>query len=193
MWRRTYFLLVLLRLFIALSPTYLHPDENFQGPEVLAGTRASPPRPACITHPSASNAGRVFPYSVHQTWEFTSDRPIRSMFALGPVYGLPMTILHWLWEGSGHGLVPPATVFYTLRAIMFALSFVLEDWAVHELVESPADRRYAVLLVASSYVTWTWQTHTFSNAIETIVVLWSLVLIRRITRDQVRRDPPSAC
>ena len=37
MWRRTYLFLVLLRLWFALSPSYLHPDENFQGPEVVAG------------------------------------------------------------------------------------------------------------------------------------------------------------
>lgn len=29
--------LVLVRLYFALSPSYLHPDENFQGPEVIAG------------------------------------------------------------------------------------------------------------------------------------------------------------
>lgn len=37
MWRRTYIFLVLVRLWFALSPSYLHPDENFQGPEVIAG------------------------------------------------------------------------------------------------------------------------------------------------------------
>lgn len=37
MWRRTYLALVLLRLFFALSPSYLHPDEHFQGPEAIAG------------------------------------------------------------------------------------------------------------------------------------------------------------
>lgn len=37
MWRRLYLLLVLVRLYFALSPSYLHPDENFQGPEVIAG------------------------------------------------------------------------------------------------------------------------------------------------------------
>jgi phosphatidylinositol glycan class Z len=30
-------MLVLIRLYFALSPTYLHPDENFQGPEPIAG------------------------------------------------------------------------------------------------------------------------------------------------------------
>ena len=63
---------------------------------------------------------------------------------------------------------------------MFILSFVLEDWAIYELVQSPRQRRVAMLLVASSYVTWTYQTHTFSNAVETLVVAWSLVLIERI-------------
>lgn len=48
MWRRTYLFLILIRLWFALSPSYLHPDENFQGPEVIAGTKlfslkASPP------------------------------------------------------------------------------------------------------------------------------------------------------
>jgi GPI mannosyltransferase 4 len=63
---------------------------------------------------------------------------------------------------------------------MFLISFVLEDWALHELIQSPRHRKVAVLLVASSYVTWTYHTHTFSNSVETLVVAWSLVLIQRL-------------
>ena len=70
---------------------------------------------------------------------------------------------------------------------MFMGSFVLEDWAIHELVHSPRQRRVAVILVASSYVTWTYQTHTFSNSVETLVVLWSLVLMQRILEHKVHR------
>ncbi|POR34850.1 GPI mannosyltransferase 4 [Tolypocladium paradoxum] len=169
MWRRTYLLLVLIRLWFALSPSYLHPDENFQGPEVIAG--------------------QIFSYPVRRTWEFTSDHPIRSVFPLWPVYGLPMLLLRWLWIGNGHdGDITPIAVFWTLRILMFLLSFVLEDWALHELIPSPRHRRVAVLLVASSYVTWTYQTHTFSNSVETLVVSWSLVLIQRIVDD---RQQPS--
>jgi phosphatidylinositol glycan class Z len=69
---------------------------------------------------------------------------------------------------------------------MFTLSFVLEDWALQELVQSPRQRRVAIMLVASSYVTWTYQSHTFSNSIETLVVLWSLALIQRIIEDKVK-------
>jgi phosphatidylinositol glycan class Z len=96
-----------------------------------------------------------------------------------------MVILRSLWEGVAQE-VPPAIVYWTLRVLMFTLSFVLEDWAMQELVQSPRQRKVAMLLVASSYVTWTYQTHTFSNSIETLVVLWSLVLIARIVEDKVR-------
>ncbi|KAF2024875.1 hypothetical protein EK21DRAFT_77741 [Setomelanomma holmii] len=148
MWRRVYFLLILVRIYFALSPSYLHPDENFQGPEVIAG--------------------RVFSYPVHETWEFTSANPIRSTFPLWLAYGWPMYMLRWLWEGFGYE-VSPSVVYWTLRVLMLTLSVVMEDWAVHELVESPRARRVAVPLVASSYVTWTFQTHTFSNSLETLL------------------------
>lgn len=92
-----------------------------------------------------------------------------------------MLLLRWLWIGNGQdGEIPPIAVFWTLRVLMFLTSFVLEDWALHELIPSPRNRRVAVLLVASSYVTWTYQTHTFSNSVETLVLAWSLVLIQRI-------------
>ncbi|PBP15971.1 Alg9-like mannosyltransferase [Diplocarpon rosae] len=167
MWRRAYLFLVLVRLHFALSPSYLHPDENFQGPEVIAG--------------------QIFSYPVKLTWEFTADDPVRSVFPLWPVYGLPMLLLRWLWMGHGNdGEIPPIVVFWTLRVLMFALSFVLEDWALQELVQSPRHRRVVVLLVASSYVTWTYQTHTFSNSIETLALAWCLVLIHRIVESKQR-------
>ena len=97
-----------------------------------------------------------------------------------------MLLLRWLWIGNGNdGEIPPIAVFWALRVLMFIVGFVLEDWAIHELIQSQRQRRIAVLLVASSYVTWTYQTHTFSNSIETLVVAWSLVLIERIVASPV--------
>lgn len=37
MWTRTYLVLLAARFYFAISPSYIHPDENFQGPEVIAG------------------------------------------------------------------------------------------------------------------------------------------------------------
>jgi hypothetical protein len=50
------------------------------------------------------------------------------------------------------------------------------DWAVYCLA-GETYRRSAVLLYASSYVTWTFQTHTFSNSIEAVLVSCSLVAV----------------
>ncbi|EEH10465.1 GPI mannosyltransferase [Histoplasma capsulatum G186AR] len=165
MFRRTYLLLLVVRIYFAFSPSYLHPDENFQGPEIFAG--------------------QIFNYPSKPTWEFTSDRPIRSVFPLWLFYGVPMTLLKWLWAEDGTGNTPPELIYYVLRGSMFVLSFVMEDWAIHELVASSSRlRRQTVVLVASSYVTWTFQTHTFSNSLETLLVVWSLVLIQRILENK---------
>lgn len=126
------------------------------------------------------------------TWEFTEQAPIRSFFPLWLAYGFPLTILKWVWEGLGYGAVKPMLAFYTVRSLMFILSFVLEDWALHELIVSPRERTRAIALVASSYVTWTFQMHTFSNSIETLLVLWCIVLMRRI-RDNPNHTMASAC
>ncbi|CAK3836890.1 glycosyltransferase family 22 [Lecanosticta acicola] len=164
--------LILVRLHIALSPSYIHPDEHFQGPEIIAG--------------------EVLGYPIYRTWEFTSSQPIRSIFPFWLVYGWPLTVLKWIWEGLGYGPVPPIIAFYALRTIMFLLSFVLGDWAIDELVPALHDRRMAIMLVSSSYVTWAYQTHTFSNSIETLIVLWCLVLIIRL-RDNTHETVWTAC
>ena len=132
------------------------------------------------------NPGRIFSYPSQQPWEFTSDHPIRSVFPLWPTYDLPMSLLKWFYVEVGSGHTPPQLVYYVLRAGMFLLSFVMEDWAIYELIPSPRHRRATVVLVASSYVTWTYQTHTFSNSLETLLVAWGLVLIRRIVENKVR-------
>lgn len=165
-------LLYLLRFFSAISPSYIHPDENFQGPEIVAG--------------------KLFGYPHLQTWEFTTEKPVRSFFPLWIVYGLPMVLLRWVWTETGKEAVSPKVIFYTLRVLMFLLSFVLEDWAIHELVQSPRQRQRAVMLVAASYVTCTYQTHTFSNAVETLIVAWTLVMVQRILDNSHRSNTVSS-
>ncbi|KAF8475728.1 Alg9-like mannosyltransferase family-domain-containing protein [Kalaharituber pfeilii] len=158
MWRRFYLLLLATRVYFALSPSYIHPDEHFQGPEVIAGD--------------------IFGWQVTRTWEFTSEKPIRSILPLWAAYGLPMQLLHLI---TGDATPNPVTTYYMLRILFFLVSFVLEDWAIQELVTTPR-RRAALLLVGSSYVTWTYQTHTFSNSVETIAVVWAVALIQRISK-----------
>lgn len=39
--RKYYLLLIAVRLYFALSPSYIHPDEHFQGPEIIVGNLRS--------------------------------------------------------------------------------------------------------------------------------------------------------
>ncbi|KAK9237975.1 Alg9-like mannosyltransferase family-domain-containing protein [Lipomyces kononenkoae] len=156
-WRLAYLILLIVRFYFTISPSYIHPDEHFQGPEILAGD--------------------VFGWNVTKTWEFTTDYPIRSILPLWLAYGFPMTILRWIYGTA----VNPTLAYYCLRMFFFLVSFSLEDWALQELGSTPKIRAHYLLLVASSYVTWTYQTHTFSNSVETIILAWTLVLIRRVS------------
>jgi GPI mannosyltransferase 4 len=126
--------------------------------------------------------GAIYGWPSYKTWEFTSEHPIRSVFPLWLVYGPSLLVYKWICEGLGYEAAPCA-VFYVLRSLMFTLSFVLEDWAIYELLPVKRERAVALMLVASSYVTWTYQMHTFSNSIETLVVLWCLVMMCRMKDD----------
>jgi len=86
-------------------------------------------------------------------------------------------------------------LFQALRLTFFCLSFLngkamqiavanSSDWAVYRLAGESYGRS-AVLLYASSYVTWTFQTHTFSNSIEAVLVSCCLVAIINFKHTQV--------
>ncbi|WVW80343.1 hypothetical protein I302_102323 [Kwoniella bestiolae CBS 10118] len=156
---RWYLVLLLIRLYFALSPSYIYPDENSQGPEVISSN--------------------TFGHPIKYTWEFTSPNPARSWSVLWICYGPIFGVFRFL--GS-----TPRIRFYALRLTMFLLSVLVGDRALWELLqsESQGTRTTAMVLVGSSYVTWTYQMHTFSNSWETLLVLWSIVLIKWITTNK---------
>ncbi|KAK6502565.1 alpha 1,2 mannosyltransferase [Arthrobotrys conoides] len=153
--RRLYLSLALARLYFALTPSYIHPDEHFQGPEVVAGEH--------------------FGWKVTKTWEFTAEKPIRSYVPLLAVYAMPMTLLQWIANGDPS----PTMLFYAVRLLFYFFSMVYEDWALLELGSATMPNG-GLLLTASSWVTWSIQTRSFSNSVETVVLLWSLVFLKRI-------------
>ncbi|KAI5294339.1 alpha 1,2 mannosyltransferase [Ascosphaera acerosa] len=167
MFRRLYLLLLLVRIYFVFAPSYIHPDEHFQGPEIITS--------------------QIYGFPSSPPWEFTSTAPIRSVLPLYIAYGLPLTCLKWIWGELGYGdAPPPELVYYAIRVIFFLWTFILEDWAITELAISHRKRRQALLLVASSYVTWVHQSHSLSNSLETLAVIWALVLIKRVKENQNR-------
>ncbi|KAF3901855.1 hypothetical protein AA313_de0209264 [Arthrobotrys entomopaga] len=89
---------------------------------------------------------------------------------------MPMTLLQWIASGRDPS---PAKLFYAVRLLFYFFSIVYEDWALLELGSSTIPSG-GLLLAASSWVTWSIQTRSFSNSVETVILLWSLVFLQRI-------------
>lgn len=85
--------------------------------------------------------------------------------------------------GSHDQVVDPITVYWSLRYMFAVASWVLNDLAVERLTPAiKSERLKSLFFLATSYVSWTYQSHTFSNSIETILVLWCLVIIVEIDK-----------
>jgi hypothetical protein len=89
-----FFVLAVVRLHFALSPSYIHPDEHFQGPEVVVGPHSRLPS---LDNADAPCVGWLFGWQTSVPWEFTNDNavhsPIRSILPIWIVYGLPIRII----------------------------------------------------------------------------------------------------
>ena len=102
MWTRTYLVLLLVRVYFATSPSYIHPDEDFQGPEVIAGesfpslllrlkkrrssslqdhqknsAKNSAPAPIPLKLLSIFNSHRFIPLILHMQGELSISRTVR--------------------------------------------------------------------------------------------------------------------
>ncbi|KAK6542472.1 alpha 1,2 mannosyltransferase, variant 2 [Orbilia ellipsospora] len=89
---------------------------------------------------------------------------------------MPMTLLQWIASGRDPS---PTMLFYGVRLLFYFFSIVYEDWALLELGSATMPSG-GLLLAASSWVTWSIQTRSFSNSVETVILLWSLVFLQRI-------------
>lgn len=145
---------LLLRLHLAISPSYIHPDEHFQGPEYALGN--------------------LFDWAHETTWEFRGDSPIRSFVPLWILYTAPLSVLNFLWKGQ----LSPREAYWFIRAGHALAYWILGDMALDRLSDSKKSKTKTLYLVGCSYVTWSYQSHTFSNSTETLLVLWCLVIIR---------------
>ncbi|XP_049711601.1 GPI mannosyltransferase 4 [Elephas maximus indicus] len=167
--------LSLLRVVWCLLPQtgYVHPDEFFQSPEVMAedilGMEASRP------------------------WEFGPSSSCRTVVFPLLTSGSAFWLLR-LWEQLG--LWPGPLSGYKLlvgpRLLLTALSFALDRAVYHLAPLWGAERWTALVLLAGSYVTLVFYTRTFSNAIEGLLFAWLLVLVSpRVAGNPTPKRPPS--
>jgi len=92
----------MIRLHFALSNSYIHPDEHFQGPEVVVGKSSL----TLVFRTGYANPlflGDLLGWQASLPWEFTNDNPvnspIRSILPIWLVYGLPIRVIKMLYGG----------------------------------------------------------------------------------------------
>lgn len=152
-WRYTYFLSIGLRFVLALSNSYIHPDEHFQSFEALAG--------------------QFFHYDVNVPWEYSSAAPARSFAPLMLIYYPAMKLAAWI------GLLPLQTL-YLLRLELMVVSWMVTDWCLHRMLPTKQERIKAIFFVLTSYVTLVHQLHTFSNSVETVLLVLTVHMLNEL-------------
>ncbi|CAM4718406.1 GPI mannosyltransferase 4 [Lepidochelys kempii] len=153
-------ILALLRIFWCLLPQtgYLHPDEFFQSPEVMAGD--------------------ILDLQVYYPWEFLSSSPCRTV--VFPLITSGFT--YWMIKSLQQlGMWPNGINSYTLlvspRLLLTTFSFIL-DYSVYRLAPFwGADQWNALVLLAGSYVTLVFYTRTFTNTLEGLLFALLMVLV----------------
>lgn len=132
-------------LIVAIQPSYIHPDEHFQSLEVLA-------------HAIGGVKGTI-------SWEFDPVYAARSHIPLylvyGPLYFVMFRILH---------IQDPVIILTLVRVQTYLTTIFIFHQTFRKICKS---KRYDAVefLMATSYVTCSIQSHSFSNCMETQILL----------------------
>ncbi|CEP62895.1 glycosylphosphatidylinositol-alpha 1,2 mannosyltransferase LALA0_S06e06304g [Lachancea lanzarotensis] len=148
----------LVGLFFALEPSYIHPDEHFQSLEILAH--------------------HFYESKITIPWEFHPSNAARSF---GPLY-LAYGPIFYIFGKIGSQL-SPITLLYLVRLQNYIVFTCIYKLALQFLLRSKLDRAKATFYISTSYVTWTYQSHSFSNSLETCVLLVTLSLFQVLVLD----------
>ncbi|KAG8581418.1 hypothetical protein GDO81_007664 [Engystomops pustulosus] len=153
--------LSILRVIWCLAPQkgYLHPDEFFQSPEVIAGD--------------------ILDLEINRPWEFHSAFPCRTVLIPLMTSGTAFWIINFLQRLGFEMAFNYSYLLLVLpRLIITLLSFLL-DYTVHQVAPVWACNPWkALVLLAMSPVTLVFYTRTFGNAVEGVLFALLLLLIK---------------
>lgn len=155
-WRMLYILTIPLRFFFSLQSSYIHPDEYYQ------------------------TFNPIYYYiigdkSIDLPWEFSSvSNPARSFI---PLYIFYIPIIY-ICENWFH--LSPAVTYQICRLFLCYLSWFVTDIALYNILPIKQERVKALFFNSLSYISIVYQNHTFSNSIETIILLSTLLIITKL-------------
>lgn len=142
--------------------SYIHPDEHFQSLEVLAG--------------------RILGLAVDTPWEFSSSKPARSLTVLYIVYGP----LLYLVKNTG-AILSPLQTWYLVKLQNVILTYLCTYFFVKTQIPLATDKVKAMNFIWTSYVTLVYQSHCFSNTVETWLVILAVVMLSALRHNEKRR------
>ncbi|KAF1563975.1 UNVERIFIED_CONTAM: GPI mannosyltransferase 4, partial [Eudyptes pachyrhynchus] len=168
-------LLAALRAGWGLLPQagYLHPDEFFQSPEVMAGD--------------------ILNLQVYYPWEFLSSSPCRTVVFPLMTSGVTYWVIKSLQQlDICSSCINSYTLLVSPRLLFTMFSFIL-DYSVYRLAPFwEADPWKALVLLAGSYVTLVFYTRTFTNALEGLLFALLMVLVSSRKPDGSSAEPTSS-
>ncbi|XP_078266418.1 GPI alpha-1,2-mannosyltransferase 4-like [Rhinoraja longicauda] len=148
------------RVLWCLAPQtgYIHPDEFFQSPEIMAGD--------------------ILNLKTFRTWEFNTSYPSRSVLFPLVTAGFSFTALKALHNSGLFGnIINSYTLLVFPRFTLTSLSFIL-DYSVYHLAHIwKVDPWNALMLLSGSHVMLVFCTRTFSNLIEADLFALLLLLV----------------
>ncbi|SCW02863.1 LAFE_0F15940g1_1 [Lachancea fermentati] len=148
----------LIGLFVALEPSYIHPDEHFQSLGIL--------------WPRIMGKQRALP------WEFSPSNSARSYVPLYLTYGPLLYLNKFVFH-----LESPTTIMYLMRLQNYIMFTLVTKLSLQFLLKSKIERSKADFFISTSYIIWCYQSHTFSNSIETLILLVVLSLFNVLIQD----------
>lgn len=151
-WRYVYLIAIGLKFVLALSNSYIHPDEHFQSFEVLTN--------------------KIFNFTTNTPWEFSSDTPARSF---GPLYLFYGPLLYSI-KLVGYE-ISPLQIWYMARLQNVIIGWVITDMCIYRLLPTKPERIKGFFYTLTSYITLVYQSHCFSNSIETWLVMICILII----------------
>lgn len=160
----TYALLFALRVVCCLLPGYVHPDEWFQSPEVMAS--------------------RIFVVKGYVPWEYSPAFPCRSPTVAMLITGIPFFATRMF---TAHPR--PITLFLVPRFYICALSFVLDGcvWALHIMLPNEVKLKPTLALLGLAWPVLVFGVRPFSNTAELIALAVTLTLCFKFHQSKTHR------
>lgn len=148
--------IVLLLIFLTIkSNSYIHPDEHFQGLEIIAN--------------------KVLGFEIKKTWEFNAENSIRSFTILYIIYS-PFFYIAKLFLN----FLSPIQIWKVIRFQLSLMGIIVINYFIKNFKLGNENTKKIKFFIYSSYITLIYQNHCFSNSIETYIVFACISIINWI-------------